>query len=162
MAKTGDLEERVRKLENRYTAAVTIAAVLGISVGGLSLWLRDATSRVSAMHDQIAQMQPIVNKAEKDLKQASQDQLALIHTQAGPIVHDLAQQNLKRVNRQISDLQEDVFFIYYSDVVGKDYHAVMRARKDYLETSNRYGRNKSQLEYIIQHPQPPSDYPSIQ
>ena len=155
MAKTGDLEERVRKLENRYTAAVTIAAVLGISVGGLSLGVRDATSRVSAMHDQIAQMQPIVDKAETDLKQASQDQIALIHSQAAPIVHDLTEQNLKAANIQMGRLQEDLFYLYYAEVVYPpqrtgSYHDMVNNRKNTIE-SGRYGRTKEELENASVH-----------
>ena len=156
MAKTrndssDDLDKRFRALETNFTVAKTIAAVLGISMLGLYGWITYEKTEVASLQKQIVDMTPKVDQATALLKDTTQQQLSLIRSQATPIVHDLAQKELQPVSRQISDLQEDVFFLYYAEIVygpqrTGDYHARVDNRKNFLETSGRYGRSKEQLE----------------
>jgi hypothetical protein len=89
--------------------AGTIAAFLGISVGGLGAWVKHEVGEVQALTSQvndldkhIQQMKPTVDRATAELKNTSLQQLELIQS----IVHDLVQENLAQVQGEIKKLQE--------------------------------------------------------
>jgi outer membrane murein-binding lipoprotein Lpp len=112
MTKDGELEGRVRKLEQRFIAAVasavTLTAVLGVSTVKLGTQLRNESAEVTALQTKIDAMAPTVNQAEATITRTSQEQLKLIQTQANPIVHALVLQNVGILNEQITALQADV------------------------------------------------------
>jgi len=89
------LGPRIRKLEDDLLKAKTIAAFFGITSLGLFLWLGKETVKVWKLNTQIAQMDPIVKRAETELEAARLKQLGLIETQAGTIVGDLVKSNLQ-------------------------------------------------------------------
>jgi hypothetical protein len=94
-----------------------------------------------------------VANAQADIKRTSQEQLQLIRSQAGPIVHELAQQDFTQSNAQVAQqirmLQEDTFFLMYAEIVyppfrtGK-YHDMIDNRKNLFFT--RFNRPKDEIQ----------------
>ena len=82
-----ELKRSVRKLEDKFLIAATIAVFLGISGAALGAW-------VGRLEQRVHQLDPFVKKAEAELRTASGDQLALIATKAGPLVSGLVKEDL--------------------------------------------------------------------
>ena len=153
---SASLEERVRKLENKFNLAVVAALFLGISVAGLGTWVQTEENRVSVLHKQIEQMAPTVAAAQEAIKRASEEQLRLIHSQAEPVIRELAEQTFKESNQhvedQIKDLQTEAFFILYAQVVypgggvGK-YHDMLDNRKNWFFA--HYKREKKEIQGVL-------------
>lgn len=140
-----DLKRRVQSLENKVLIAVTVAAVLGLSIVGLSGWLKVAETRVSNLNQQVTEAKAII-------KTTSDQQIALIQTKAGPIVDTLAQQKLGPIPHQIHDLQDEAYFILFATICypghpGGRYHDRLSDRKGVIATEA--GRSQTEIERDI-------------
>jgi hypothetical protein len=151
-----DLEERVRKLENKFNIAVTIAVFLGISIAGLGTWVQTEEKKVSALHEQVAAMTPTVAAAQDAIRRTSEEQIKLVRSQAEPVIRQIAQENFAesnhRVDDEIKDLQTESFFILYAQIVypcggsGK-YHDMLDSRKNWFVT--HYNRPKEEIQGVL-------------
>ena len=67
---------------------------MGISGGGLATWVAREAGKVSTISDQVADIQPKVQRATDTLNKASQDQLEWIKSQSDSIVRGSIQKRL--------------------------------------------------------------------
>jgi hypothetical protein len=94
-----ELKRSVRKLEDKFLIAATIAVFLGISGAALGAW-------VGRLEQRVHQLDPFVKKAEAELRTASGEQLALIATKGGPIVSGLVKEDLDAAAHKPKELSE--------------------------------------------------------